>query len=178
MKTKLFFSVVLLAGIFTSCADQQNNDDVAVNEQQSTTDNNSAASVVVMPSFNIQDINGNVVNTQNLKGKKLFVNLWATWCPPCKREMPSIEKLYQSVDTNKVAFLMVSLDDRFDKAKKYIKTTKLDLPIFYPAQQQLPDLFNVQGIPATFIFNEKAELIKRIDGSEDYNTAQYKTLLQ
>ena len=178
MKTTLFFLATISVLVFSSCSNQQKDENTAIDEQQITTDNNAASSAILLPSFNIQDSKGNVVNMQHLKGKKLFVNLWATWCPPCKREMPSIEKLYQAVDTGKVAFLMVSLDDRFDKAKKYIATTKLDLPIYYPAQQQLPDLFNVQGIPATFIFNEKAELIKRIDGSDDYNTAAYKTLLQ
>ncbi|MBA3285375.1 MAG: TlpA family protein disulfide reductase [Nitrosopumilus sp.] len=58
-------------------------------------------------------------------GKKVFVNLWATWCPPCRKEMPSIIKLYQSIDTSKADYIMVSLDDNFDKASNYVKTQKL-----------------------------------------------------
>jgi thiol-disulfide isomerase/thioredoxin len=130
-----------------------------------------------LPAFVIQDINGQNINLQNIKNKKLFVNLWASWCPPCKREMPSIEKLYHSVDTAKVAFIMLSLDDNFDKAKAYMKHQKLNLPLYYPTEN-LPALFNVQGIPATFIFNEKGDLLNRIEGATDYDTDQFRKMLQ
>lgn len=72
---------------------------------------------------------------------------------------------------------MISFDDRFESAKKYVSSKDIKLPIYYPAENP-PALFNVQGIPATFIFNENGDLIKRIDGSEDYDTKEYKTLLQ
>lgn len=130
-----------------------------------------------LPAFTMQDVSGNVVTLQNLKGKKLFVNLWASWCPPCKREMPSIEKLYQSADTSKAAFVLLSLDDDFEKAKKYVTSAKLQLPVYYPAEN-LPSLFNVQSIPTTFIFDENGKLVKRIDGSENYNTDEYRNILK
>jgi len=72
---------------------------------------------------------------------------------------------------------LVSLDDHFEMAKKYVFSQKLKLPIYYPAEK-LPLLFQVDGIPATFIFDESGQLIKRIDGGENYNTKEYKTLFQ
>jgi hypothetical protein len=71
---------------------------------------------------------------------------------------------------------MLSLDNNFETAKKFAAKTKMNLPFFYPAAN-LPELFNVQGIPATFIFNEKGELIHRQDGAADYNTNYYLDLL-
>lgn len=130
-----------------------------------------------LPAFNIQDIDGNTINLQSFKGKKVFVNLWATWCMPCRREMPSIEQLAQAVDTSKVAFVMISLDNTFDRAIRFKQMQKLNLPIYYPVEN-LPSLFNVRGIPTTFIFNENGKLTHRTDGSDDYNTAKYKKLLQ
>lgn len=174
---------ILLAAFFlfatVSCNNSQTEESTAANneQKQSSTDSNMASAAIQVPAFSIQDINGNLVNLQNLKGKKLFVNFWASWCPPCKREMPSIEKLYQSVDSSKVRFVLVSFDDRFEKAKNYVSSKGLKLPIYYPAENP-PALFDVQGIPATFIFNESGELIKRIDGGENYDTKEYKTLLQ
>jgi thiol-disulfide isomerase/thioredoxin len=175
----MVIAVAFFALQMTSCADNSSkeNNDVAVQEQQQNTDNNLASATVLLPSFSLQDVNGNMVNMQSLKGKKLFVNLWASWCPPCKKEMPSIEKLYQSVDSNKVRFVLISFDDQFDQAKKYVSSKKLKLPIYYPTENP-PALFNVQGIPATFIFNEKGELVKQIEGMEDYNNKEYKALLQ
>jgi thiol-disulfide isomerase/thioredoxin len=131
----------------------------------------------VLPAFTLQDINGNTINLQNFKGKKVFVNLWATWCSPCRREMPSIEQLAQTIDTSKVAFVLISLDNTFERAIKYKQMQKLNLPIYYPGEN-LPPLFNVRGIPATFIFNEKGQLTHRVDGSEDYNNAKYRKMLQ
>ena len=130
-----------------------------------------------LPAFTIQDINGRSVDLQRFKGKKIFLNLWASWCPPCRAEMPSIEKLFRAADTGKVAFIMLSLDDHFDKAKKFIRKQGFRLPVYYPAEN-LPALFNVQGIPSTFIFDEHGRLIQRIDGAENYDSDQYRKLLQ
>jgi thiol-disulfide isomerase/thioredoxin len=146
--------------------------------EQSNTENNTASAVkAVIPEFELLDVNGNPVNLKNFKGKKLFVNMWASWCPPCRAEMPSIEKLYKSSDSNKVAFVMVSLDDNFEKAKKYVSKKKLKLPIYYP-QRSLPGMFNVQSIPASFIFDESGNLIQAIEGSADYNTSHFRDMLK
>lgn len=178
MKWKLMLTTAFFALLFTACTNKsQEKNTTTNNEQQSSTDNNMASAVIALPSFSIQDINGNVINLQSLKGKKLFVNLWASWCGPCKREMPSIEKLSKSVDNNKVQFVLISFDDQFEFAKKYVSSKGLKLPIYYPTENP-PAIFNVQGIPATFIFNQNGELIKRIDGSENYDTGEYRTLLQ
>lgn len=178
MRRKLIITSIAFALVFASCSNnQKEQNNITANDQQSSTDSNMASANVLVPSFSIKDINGNIVNLQTLKGKKLFVNLWASWCGPCKREIPSIEKLSQSIDNSKVQFLLISLDDNFEFAKKYFSSKGYKLPIYYPTETP-PALFNVQGIPATFIFNENGELIKRIDGSENYDTKEYKVLLQ
>lgn len=184
MNIVLIISTAVFITSLTACSNNKNQKEVTppvTETRQTSTENNMATAApkvtTVVPSFTVQNIQGQPVNLQSFKGKKLFVNLWASWCPPCRREMPSIEKLFQSVDTSKVAFVMLSLDDNFDKAKKFIKNQKLKLPIYYPTEN-LPELFNVQGIPATFIFNEKGELIQRIDGGDDYNSDQYRNMLK
>ena len=178
MRSQLIIACILMVFTVASCNDgQKPENSIALNElQHNNTDSNMASATPSLPSFSVRDINGNVVNVQNFKGKKIFVNLWASWCGPCKREMPSIEKLYQSIDTGKVKFLMISFDDQFEMAKKYMSAKKLNLPIYYPVESP-PALFQVQGIPATFIFNESGELVKKIEGTENYDTNEYKTIL-
>ena len=129
----------------------------------------------VLPQFTVLDASGKSVDLQSFKGKKVFVNLWATWCPPCRAEMPSIEKLYSAANKENAAFVMLSLDNDFETAKKYVQEKDLNLPIYYPAGD-LPDLFAVNGIPTTFIFNEEGELVEQREGSDDYNTAAYRKL--
>ena len=177
MNIKLLLFITLLSTLIWGCAQNTKSEgkESVTTAQLGQSEDNAKADA--LPKFSIKDASGNVVSLQSFKGKKVFVNLWASWCPPCRREMPSIEKLYQHVDTSKVAFVMLSLDDHFDKAKGFIKSKKLELPIYYPADN-LPPLFNVQGIPATFIFNEHGALIEQINGGDDYNTDYYKTLLK
>lgn len=80
-----------------------------------------ATEVAGLPHFILKDVNGASINLQSFKGKKVFFNLWASWCPPCRVEMPSIQKLAQSIDTGKVAFVLLSLDHEFEKAKRYLQ---------------------------------------------------------
>jgi thiol-disulfide isomerase/thioredoxin len=129
-----------------------------------------------LPNFQLLDRNDQQVDIASMKGKKLFVNLWATWCPPCRAEIPSIERLASKVDKDKVAFVMLSLDDNFAKAKNYAKKNKMNLPLYYPAEN-LPPMFAVNAIPVTFIFNENGELMKVMEGSADYDTKEYVELL-
>jgi len=129
-----------------------------------------------LPDFMVKTDQGKTVNLKSFKGKKVFVNLWATWCGPCRREMPSIEALYNKTKGKKVEFVMLSLDDDFNKAINYKSTNKLTMPMYYPAGN-MPALFNVDGIPATFVFDEKGELIKTIQGSTNYDTQDFVNLL-
>jgi thiol-disulfide isomerase/thioredoxin len=136
-----------------------------------------AAPVITLPAFRMIDANDQVVDLQSLKGKKVFLNIWATWCPPCRAELPSIEKLMQATDSTKTAFVFLSLDDDFSKAKDFVKRKKMALPIFYPAQA-LPNLFNVQSIPTTFIFDQNGKLIRDVTGADNYDTEEYRKLLR
>lgn len=131
----------------------------------------------VLPAFNLTAADGSTMNLASLKGKKVFINLWATWCPPCKAELPSIEKLYAKVDKENTVFVMLSLDDDFETAKSFARASKMSMPVYYPAEN-LPAMFNTGGIPATFIFNEKGELIKMSSGMDDYDTEAYVQLLK
>ncbi|MGZ3914888.1 MAG: TlpA family protein disulfide reductase [Flavisolibacter sp.] len=130
-----------------------------------------------LPSFMIRNTRDQLVNLQEFKGKKVFVNLWATWCPPCRAEIPSIEKLFRTVDTSRVSFVLVSLDNQFEKAIKFMLRHRLHLPVYYPAEN-LPDIFRVDAIPSTFIFDEKGELIQEITGGMNYNAETFRTLLR
>lgn len=129
-----------------------------------------------LPDFTLTDMGGNTVNLMDFQGKNVFVNLWASWCGPCREEMPSIQKLSDKTKGKNIQFVMLALDDDFAKSIEYLNASKLTLPAFYPSTA-MPELFNVQGIPATFIFNAKGELIKKIEGRDNYNTEEYVKLL-
>lgn len=176
MKTTFIAFVGLALTAFTACSNTTTESTGATIENKIVVDTNTVAPVPVLPAFKVMNNEGKIINLADLKGKKVFVNLWASWCPPCKAEIPSIEKLYSKVDKQKTVFVMLSLDENFDLAKEFAKTNKMQLPVFAPAEN-LPAMFNTDGIPATFIFNEKGELIKANTGGDDYDTAGYLQLL-
>jgi thiol-disulfide isomerase/thioredoxin len=162
--------------IFAGCHNTNTTSQAESNGSKETIAPASASAEVLLPAFKMVDVKGNAFNLDDFKGKKVFVNLWASWCPPCRAEIPSIEKLYSKVNKSKAVFVMLSLDNDFETAVKFAAKNKMVTPVYYPAEN-LPALFNVQGIPATFIFDEKGNLITRIEGGDDYDTEKYLNLL-
>lgn len=177
MKTLLLNSAIIGAIVFGSLACDNNKvNPKSTSDEATTVESTSTHSAKTLPGFKMVNSKGEIVELSQFAGKKLFVNLWASWCPPCRAEMPSIERLYQKVDTSKVAFIMLALDESFEKSLAWANKQKLNLPLFYPAEN-LPPLFEVDGIPVTFIFNEAGELVHQVEGSDNYNTAAYKKML-
>ncbi|MFT3676433.1 MAG: TlpA disulfide reductase family protein [Chitinophagaceae bacterium] len=133
--------------------------------------------VPTIPDLTLTSASGQSLSLASFRGKKVFVNLWATWCGPCREEIPSIQRLQAKIDSSKTAFVMLSLDDNFEQAIKYATNNKMTLPVYAPATA-LPSLFQVQGIPVTYVFNEAGELIYRKDGAFDYDTPYFTGLLE
>ena len=127
--------------------------------------------------FNLQliDKDGNTTSLAELKGKVIFLNFWATWCPPCIAEMPSIDKLHEEMG-DEVEFVMLSLDQDFEKAKAFDKRKGYDLPIYAPASN-LPPMFQSSAIPTTFIIDADGNLVLTHEGMADYSDPEFKKFL-
>ena len=118
-------------------------------------------------------LNVQIVNSKNqpvafadLKGKVVFVNNWASWCPPCIAEMPSIQKLKNKLADVDVAFVMVAFDEDREKAKKFMTKRNFDFEIYFPGQDYP---FVTSSIPATFILDKKGNIVSEHVGMADYS---------
>ncbi|MBK0402631.1 TlpA family protein disulfide reductase [Adhaeribacter sp. BT258] len=128
--------------------------------------------------FLLQDLNGKTIKFSSLQNKVIFLNIWATWCPPCVAEMPGIQRLYEKVGSNqKIAFVMLSVDQAgAEKVKKFITKKGYTFPVYLPASN-LPEAFQTRSIPTTFILSKDGKIAARHDGMADYNTKKVEDYL-
>jgi len=127
--------------------------------------------------FNLEliDAQGRTKSLKDFKGQVIFMNLWATWCPPCIAEMPSIDKLHEEMG-DEVAFVMLSLDQDFEKAKVFNKDKGYDLPI-YASANNLPAMYQSSAIPTTYIIDADGNLALTHKGMADYSDPEFKEFL-
>lgn len=128
-------------------------------------------------SMNLINSEGEELDMESLRGKVIFLNIWASWCPPCLAEMPGINKLYKDVDKDKVAFIMLSVDDDFSRAIKLHTKKSFDFEI-YQAPKGLPSMYYSQSIPTTYIIDAKGNLALTHSGMGDFNTSDFKAFLK
>ena len=141
------------------------------NELATTTTSNQA-------DFNLtlMDEDGNTLSLADFKGKAIFMNMWATWCPPCIAEMPNINNLYKEMG-REVAFVMVSLDDDFETAKAFNSRKGFDLPI-YTLQSHRPTMYQSTTVPTTYVISADGQLMMTHKGMANYNTSKFKKFLE
>ena len=128
-------------------------------------------------SMKLMNERGEVVNFADLRGKVVFVNFWATWCPPCKAEMPGIQELYEEVKSDDIVFVMLSRDREFQKAIDFKHDEEYSFPVF-AAASNIPQQFTGSAIPRTYVLNKKGEVVSAKSGMAKYNTDSFKNFLQ
>ncbi|MHB1687074.1 MAG: TlpA family protein disulfide reductase [Ignavibacteriaceae bacterium] len=151
-----FQQAVLLTGFF------QPEINIPLKEQQ-TADYN----------LSLVSFDDKLVNLYEFKGKTIFLNFWASWCPPCRAEMPTIQNLYDKMkNKNNVVFVLVSVDNDISKAKKFIKDEGFTFPVFY-LNRDLPQIYNTGTIPSTFIISKEGKIAARRVGMADYDSGKF-----
>ena len=126
--------------------------------------------------FNLATLDGEVISFEDFKGKTIFLNIWATWCPPCIAEMPDIHELSRDMANEDIVFVMLSTDEDIDKVKKFIERKGFTFPV-YRMVEQLPGVFWTQSIPTTFVISPEGKIVFKKLGISNYNTSEFKEYL-
>ncbi|WP_027377344.1 TlpA family protein disulfide reductase [Kaistella palustris] len=119
--------------------------------------------------IDLKGINTADTNLKNLKGNKLiFLNFWGTWCPPCREEWPTIEKLYNAKN-DKVTFVLIAMQDEEEKVRKFLKDNNYTAPV-YIAESPISAAVLPKVFPTTFLLDKNGRILLKEDASKDWNS--------
>jgi thiol-disulfide isomerase/thioredoxin len=154
---KRFLCLVVLGAIvaLSACSKKE-----AAKVQQGPLQENSPA-----PAITVNSLNGKPLNLSDLKGKVVLLNFWATWCPPCREEIPSMMKLNSAMAGKPFQMVAVSIDEGGRPAiESFFKTSGFSLPAYTDPDNQAAKAYGITGVPETFVIDKSGILIKKVIG--------------
>tara|TARA_B100001750_G_scaffold233058_1_gene232818 strand:- start:1651 stop:2190 length:540 start_codon:yes stop_codon:yes gene_type:complete len=164
--TKFLFFLFCFS-IFSSIS--QTNEDVPLNNIAINETPKPVSSVI------FEDFSGNKIDLKNYQGKLIIVNFWATWCTPCKKEMPSLDSLYQDQSFKNLEVFAVNMEQpNLLKTKKFFSDLNIQkLQIFFDSNLNFVKAFKLRGVPTTILINKKGEEFARIIGEVNFQNKKF-----
>lgn len=123
------------------------------------------------PNFTLKNLDGKEINLNQFRGKHVLINFWATWCGPCKIEMPSLEALYERFKDRNFVLLAIS-NDMFGAniVKPFVKAHNINFPVLLDQRLKVSNAFGVVSLPTTFMIDPQGKIIGALFGAEDWAT--------
>jgi peroxiredoxin len=128
--------------------------------------------------FALQDLQGKKISLRDLRGKVVLLNFWATWCPSCKLEMPSMEALHKQLGNEGLMMLAVNVRESAEEVKAFFQEHQLSFSAILDPEGDVFERFNVWSLPTTFIIGKKGELLGKVIGYRDWDSEQTIRVLQ
>ena len=123
------------------------------------------------PDFSLRNLKGNYESLDSFRGQVVVLNFWATWCAPCRVEMPSFEKLYRRYRSEGVAVLAVTLDKNAGpKIKSFVDEYELSFPILLDEKGEVERLYPSMTIPFTYVIDSEGRVVARVDGAKNWES--------
>ncbi len=120
------------------------------------------------PGFTLSDVRGNSVSLSRFRGSVVFLNFWATWCPPCRQEMPSMERLYRQLRGQGLAMLAINLKESGGQVANFMRNFGLSFPALLDSDGRVSALYRVWGLPTTYVIDGDGRAIGMKSGSKDW----------
>ena len=120
------------------------------------------------PDFTLPDLEGKLHGLADFRGRVVVLNFWATWCPPCIDEMPSLERLHQAMADRGVAVIAVSVDERFSDVPAFVKRFDLTFSVLYDEGKKVSRKYQTFKYPETYILDREGRLKSKVVGPRDW----------
>lgn len=131
------------------------------------------------PNFRLPTLNGGEMSMAGLGGKVVFLNFWATWCGPCRAEMPSMEALYRDFKKDGLEILAISSDlEGAPAVKPFVGEMNLSYPILLDPDFRVDDKYLIQSVPTTVIVDRNGVITHRIVGARNWNSPESRELIE
>ena len=128
--------------------------------------------------FTLPDVQGNLVRLSDLRGQPVLLNIWATWCYPCRAEMPSINALYQDYQAKGLAIVAIATDQEGKPiVAPFLQAYRLTFPVLLDPQNMLETQLQVRGIPASYVLDKRGRIVGFEIGARDWNSRHIRHLL-
>lgn len=136
-----------------------------------TTTLTTVAPRTVAKDFALKDLDGKIQHLKDYRGKVVLLNFWGSWCPPCRREMPSMERLYQALKDQPFTILAVNQAESVDMVFAY--TSEIEpaptFPMLLDTDEKIPPRWGVRGLPASFIIDKQGRVAYRAMGGREFD---------
>ncbi len=127
----------------------------------------------VAPDFAVPDLDGQAVRLSAYRGQVVLVNLWATWCPPCREEIPSMQRLHERLKDKGFVLLAVSEDEGgADGVKAFVKQMKVTFPVLLDPDGDVGRKYEIWGFPESFLLDRDGRVVERVIGPRDWSTPE------
>ena len=136
----------------------------ADNEISNSTSTNGSLNKVAAD-FTLKDLKGNTITLSSLKGKNVLLNFWATWCPPCRGEMPDIQKLYSQTKDSDLVILAVDIGEDTKTVQDFITKNNYEFNILLDSDKAVATNYNISSIPTSFFINKEGKIINKHIGA-------------
>ncbi|WP_298294000.1 TlpA disulfide reductase family protein [Thiomonas sp.] len=131
------------------------------------------------PDFSLQDVSGKTHRLSDYRGKVVLVNFWATWCPPCRQEMPSIEKLYLAMKGRPFEVLALDQGETLNNVFAYMGQLNPSptFPVLLDQHSEAAHAFGVVGIPTTYLLDKQGRIVRQAVGGRDYDSPAIRQII-
>ena len=117
------------------------------------------------PNFSLEDVGGNRLKLDDLKGKGIFLNFWGTWCEPCKKEFPYMANQYKKFKNQGVEIVAVNVGESNLAVRNFMKDYGVNFPVVLDKDRQVLEAYDVTPLPTTFLINSEGKIVKVVTGT-------------